>query len=122
MLRAIVALLAIGLTSPLARGPAAPDCLRVRPRRSLPQARSAASSSDDGSVLFQSRYMPCPECGASVDHCETEVHACEQDRRLSYQVFQLRDEVTQFDAALADYLDSPHGRFEQWYAERTRPA
>ena len=71
---------------------------------------------------FQSRYMPCPECGASVDHVEAEPHACELERRVSYQLFQLRDEVAGFDAALAAYLASPHGLFEQWYAERSRRA
>jgi formate dehydrogenase maturation protein FdhE len=72
-------------------------------------------------VHFQSRYMPCPECGASVDHVEAEAHACEQERRVSYQLFQLRDEVARFDAELAEYLASPRGRFEQFYAARTRP-
>jgi hypothetical protein len=64
--------------------------------------------------------MPCPECGASVDHVEAEAHACEQERRVSYQLFQLRDEVAAFDDELAVYLASPHGRFEQFYAERAR--
>jgi hypothetical protein len=50
-----------------------------------------------------------------------EAHACEQERRAGYQLFQLRDEVAQFDVHLAAYLASPHGRFEQFYAARTRP-
>lgn len=72
-------------------------------------------------MLFQSRYMPCPECGASVDQQEADQHRCDEERRLDYRLFQLRDEVAAFDDELTAYLDSPHGRFEQWFAERTRP-
>jgi hypothetical protein len=72
-------------------------------------------------MLFQSRFMPCPECGASVDQVEDDQHVCEDERRLTYQLFHLRGEIEELDDALARYLESPRGRFEQWYAERTRP-
>jgi hypothetical protein len=64
--------------------------------------------------------MPCPECGASVAAAEQEAHTCDPDRRLDYQLFQLRDGVASFDNALCDYLESPEGRFAQWLAERDR--
>jgi hypothetical protein len=67
-----------------------------------------------------SEYMPCPECGASVLRSEQVEHECDENRRLDFQVFQLRGEVAAFDAELADYLASPSGRFEVWYAARER--
>jgi hypothetical protein len=71
-------------------------------------------------MLFRSRFMPCPDCGASIDHLDSGEHRCEQERWLDYQLFQLRDECDRFDEELGAYLDSPHGRFEQWYAARSR--
>ena len=71
-------------------------------------------------VLYQSRYMPCRDCGGSVDRLEAEAHACEHERRVNYEFFLLRGDVAQFDAAFAEYLASPRGCFEQWYAARTR--
>jgi hypothetical protein len=71
-------------------------------------------------MLFRSRFMPCPECGASIDHLDTEEHCCDQERRLDFQLFLLRDECGRFDAELTAYLASSEGRFAQWYAERRR--
>jgi hypothetical protein len=69
-----------------------------------------------------SRYMPCPDCGASLAGEERAEHTCDRERRLDYQMFQLRDEIGHFDGELAVYLDSPAGRFEVWYAENRRAA
>jgi hypothetical protein len=66
------------------------------------------------------RHMPCDECGASVPRHETG-HACEEARRLEFALFQLRPEVALLDQELGRWLDSPQGRFERYYAERTRP-
>jgi hypothetical protein len=65
--------------------------------------------------------MPCPECGASVARGHEHEHVCEEERRLGYQLFQLREEIAGFDGSLAAYLASPRGRFEAWYAARERP-
>ena len=65
-------------------------------------------------------YMPCSECGASVERGREEAHRCEPERRLDYLMFQLRSEVESFDRGLREYLDSPRGRFEEWDAERRR--
>jgi hypothetical protein len=46
---------------------------------------------------------------------------CEPERRLDFTMFQLRAEVDAFDRSLGEYLESSHGRFEQWDAERRRP-
>lgn len=72
------------------------------------------------STFFTSQHMPCAECGASVRSGEHELHACEPERLLEYRLFQLRGEVAAFDDSLGSYLDSPHGRFAQWLAERER--
>ena len=69
--------------------------------------------------MFPSRYMPCPDRGASLERRD-DVHECERERWLEFQLFQLRDEVDELDAKLADYLTSPRGRFELYYAERER--
>ena len=65
-------------------------------------------------------HMPCPECGASVAAGELDEHMCDEERRLDYQLFQLRADVAAFDVALSAYLESPQGRFAVWLAERDR--
>ena len=70
--------------------------------------------------MFVSRYTPCPECGASLERHESEAHVCDVQRRLDYELFQLRELTGRFDDELAAYLGSPRGRFELWYAERDR--
>ena len=64
--------------------------------------------------------MPCEDCGASVPVLEGEEHACSEQRRLEYRLFQLRAELAAFDELFAAYLESPHGQFELWCAERDR--
>jgi hypothetical protein len=64
--------------------------------------------------------MPCPDCGESVATAEHAAHRCDDERWLTYQVFQLRDELDCFEEQLAAYLASPRGRFELWDAERRR--
>lgn len=64
--------------------------------------------------------MPCPECGASVEVAVEAEHVCNPDRRLDYELFQLRAEISSLGAEIEDYLSSARGRFEQWYAEHER--
>lgn len=70
--------------------------------------------------MFPSRYLSCDDCGASVERGERTGHECDRERRLDYEVFQVRDELGRFEAELAAYLALPRGRFEVWYAERER--
>lgn len=70
--------------------------------------------------MFPSRYLSCDDCGASVERDERAGHECDRERRLDYEVFQVRDELRRFEAELAAYLALPRGRFEAWYAERER--
>jgi hypothetical protein len=64
--------------------------------------------------------MPCPECGASIPRGQEDAHVCEEERLLRYQLVQLREEIAGFDDGLAEYLESPRGQFESWYAARRR--
>ena len=68
--------------------------------------------------MFASRYLPCPDCGDSVEQAERENHVCEHERWLDYQLFHLREDVDAFEAKLGAYLASPQGRFALWYAAR----
>jgi hypothetical protein len=72
------------------------------------------------SSFYASRHMPCAECGASVETSKRDEHTCDPERLLEYRLFQLRDEVASFDDRLRGYLESAHGRFAQWLAERDR--
>jgi hypothetical protein len=65
-------------------------------------------------------FMPCPECGASVAVAPETAHACNPDRRLDFELFKLRAEISGLGAAIEEYLSSAQGRFEQWYAEHER--
>ena len=70
----------------------------------------------------QSRFMPCPECGGSVERAEAGDHVCDGERLLDLRLFQLREEIAAFDAQLAAWLASARGRFAAWVAERDRRA
>jgi hypothetical protein len=65
-------------------------------------------------------FMPCPECGASVAVATAREHVCNPDRRLDFELFQLRDEIAALVTDVGQYLSSAQGRFEQWYAEHER--
>ncbi len=67
------------------------------------------------------RHMPCDRCGASVVTEEADAHTCDEERRLDFVLFQLRGEVAAFEDALHVWLGTVRGRFERYYAERTRP-
>jgi hypothetical protein len=70
--------------------------------------------------VFVARYMPCSECGASVEQAVRDAHVCDRERWLDYQLFRHRHELSAFADELAAYFDSRRGRFEIWYAERRR--
>lgn len=69
-----------------------------------------------------SKYMPCPECGTSLAGEEPDEHVCNEERRIDFQMFRLRGQIARFELELAQYLDTPAGRFETWYAENRRAA
>jgi hypothetical protein len=69
-----------------------------------------------------SKYMPCPECGASLAGEDEDEHVCDGQRRLDFQMFRMRGRIARFELDLGEFLDSPEGRFESWYAQRQRLA
>jgi hypothetical protein len=68
--------------------------------------------------MFRSRFMPCEECGASVDRIDAVGHACSPERWADYQMFGLRDEVARLETGINGYLATASGRFEAWLAAR----
>jgi hypothetical protein len=70
--------------------------------------------------FVQSRFMPCPDCGSSVERAHAAAHRCDPERRLDDEVFALRHELAAVESEIAAYLASPQGRFELWYAARER--
>ena len=68
--------------------------------------------------MFRSRFMPCQECGASVDRTSPPGHDCLPERLAEYQMFGLRDEVARLETGIDGFLASTSGRFESWLAAR----
>jgi len=68
--------------------------------------------------MFSSRFVPCEECGASVDRYAAQPHRCDARQRADYQMFGLGDEVERFEEALFRFLDTPEGEFEAFLARR----
>jgi hypothetical protein len=69
-----------------------------------------------------SRYTPCPDCGGAVAREDLEEHCCDRERWLEFQMSQLRGEIVSFESELGEFLRSPEGLFEAWYAEQRRAA
>jgi hypothetical protein len=68
--------------------------------------------------MFGSRYLPCTECGESVDRTDVRPHECAPDRRADYQMFALRADLAQLEAEIRRHLATATGRFESWLAAR----
>lgn len=68
--------------------------------------------------MFGSRFMPCQECGASVERTSLSGHECVPERWAEFQMFGLRDEVAHLEAGVRRYLATASGRFESWLAAR----
>jgi hypothetical protein len=64
--------------------------------------------------------MPCDRCGESVRRDMRDAHVCDDDRRHTYDLFHVRDEVKLFEDQLSAWLDSPTGRVAQSEAARRR--
>jgi hypothetical protein len=71
-------------------------------------------------ALFSSRFMPCPECGESVERLPDDdtPHRCDPARRVEFQMCALRDELAGCEDELHRYLQTTRGRFEVWLAAR----
>jgi len=75
-------------------------------------------------IVFSSRFMPCAECGASVERGSDAEHTCDPQRLVDYRMFRLRGEIESLESGFAGFLETPSGRFERWLAAREvrRPA
>jgi hypothetical protein len=67
-------------------------------------------------------YKACPDCGIAVHASEVEAHECNHEQWVGYQVAKARGEIERIDSELASYLETPRGKFDLWYAVRTRAA
>jgi len=63
--------------------------------------------------------LPCPDCGAEIS-LNGEGHECDEERRRWHQLFLVNGEIEKLEHELGEYLTSPRGRFEAYYAERER--
>ena len=63
--------------------------------------------------------LPCPQCGAAISF-DGEGHQCDEEQRRWYALFLVNAEIERLDDELREYLSSPQGRFEAFYAERER--
>ncbi len=68
--------------------------------------------------MFTSRFMPCTQCGASVERSQAPEHECDAERRLDYQMFARREEVAAFETLFRGHLDTATGQFQIWIAAR----
>ena len=68
--------------------------------------------------MFGSQFMPCRDCGASVDHHDPTEHVCAPDALVAFHLFALRSDVERLEESVTAYLDSPTGRFDVWRARR----
>lgn len=72
-------------------------------------------------VFPQPQYVACSECGACVPRWEASDHECDKERWLDFQLIRLRDATARFEHDFAAWATTRRGRFEVFYAERTRP-
>jgi len=62
--------------------------------------------------------MPCSECGASIEQSALDTHQCDEERRLDFALFRMRDDIATVERQFHEHLDTPTGRFEAWLAAR----
>jgi hypothetical protein len=69
-----------------------------------------------------SDYTSCPDCGTSVnpESLEAALHRCDGRHRDEHLTKLALAEVDLLELELGEYLDSPQGRFEVFYAARVR--
>jgi hypothetical protein len=63
-------------------------------------------------------YRVCDECGVAVQRRLADSHVCDPDRYAAHQSSRLHWQRAGFDDALERWLETPAGRFAQYYARR----
>jgi hypothetical protein len=66
-------------------------------------------------------YLDCPECGTSVPLPTLEPHRCDERHRQDHGGRLAASEADAFAAEFGLFLATRHGRFEAYYAARSRP-
>src|SRR5581483_7746920 len=94
--------------------------IAVSVRAPVKATRRAADDPGEADVSHfpQPRYVPCDSCGQPVPREELERHACDRERWLDYQIVALRPQIRRVERDFAAWLETPAGRFEQFYARR----
>jgi hypothetical protein len=67
-------------------------------------------------------FTACPHCGAAVAVTGLGAHECRPQQRIDHEMRRVRYEIAQIELELARYLETARGKFDAWYAERTRLA
>lgn len=69
-------------------------------------------------IMFEPRWVPCPDCRRTYDRMAAEPHVCRPVGPTDILLRELRAGIDAFDADLAKFLDSTQGRLESWGAAR----
>jgi hypothetical protein len=65
-------------------------------------------------------YLDCPDCGTSIPVDKVELHACDDRHRRDHLERMTSAAVAELEADIRSFLQTPQGRFELFYAQRTR--
>jgi hypothetical protein len=63
-------------------------------------------------------YRVCESCGVAVQRRLADDHSCDPERYAARQASRLHWHRAGFDDALARWLETPSGRFAEFYARR----
>jgi hypothetical protein len=65
-------------------------------------------------------YLDCPSCGTSVASHALERHRCDDRHCRDHSARIARAEALTFEVEFCRFLATPQGRFEVFYAARSR--
>jgi hypothetical protein len=82
--------------------------------------RFRESARREPTLAMRFGFASCPDCGASLVVGALLEHTCDRTQLVDFQVARARFDIDRIDSELAHYLETAHGRFEVWYAERSR--
>ncbi len=65
-------------------------------------------------------YLPCRECGALLSSEQRSRHVCSPQDSVVHQVTKARVQLAVFENEIAEFLETPEGKFALFLAERQR--
>jgi hypothetical protein len=65
-------------------------------------------------------YLPCRECGVSLSSEQRSRHVCRPEDSVIHQVTRARVQLAVFENEVADFLETPEGKFALFLAGRQR--